>query len=245
MTAAALDIRDLHCAYEPGHEVLRGVTLQVEPGECVAVIGPNGAGKSTLVLTLAGFLEPLAGSVAVGGTGLAKNTLAEMRRKMGFLFQNLDDQLFMPTVREDLLFGPLKAGVALADAEKRAQILLERLELGAIAHIFPGHLSGGQKRLASLAAVLSLEPELLVLDEPTSYLDPHARRCFIRHLAALPQARLVSTHDLEMILEVCSRVVILNHGQIVASGVPSTLLSDAALMAAHGLEVPYSLRGRH
>lgn len=240
----ALALENLHCQYDPGCDVLKGVSLQMQAGECVALVGPNGAGKSTLVLTLAGFLEPVAGTAAVAGLAVRPETLADVRRRAGFLFQNLDDQLFMPTVREDLLFGPLKAGMPRPAAEARVAWLLERLELNAIADVFPGHLSGGQKRLASLAAVLSLEPELLVLDEPTSYLDAHARRCFIRQLSSLGQARLICTHDLEMVLEVCSRVVVLAAGRIVADGAPAIILADATLMEAHGLEVPYSLRPR-
>jgi energy-coupling factor transporter ATP-binding protein EcfA2 len=241
---AALEIVGLRYRYPGGVEALRGVDLAVAPGECVGLVGPNGAGKTTLVLTLAGFCRPDAGQVRVQGIALEPCALARVRAQVGFVFQNLDDQLFMPSVLEDVEFGPLKAGVPPATAHAQAHAILDEMGLGDLAGRFPGHLSAGQKRLATLAAVLVLQPALLVLDEPTSFLDPAARRRFMAHLAALPQARLLVTHDLEMVLELCTRVVLLADGQVVATGAPAALLAQEALLAAHHLEVPYSLRPR-
>jgi cobalt/nickel transport system ATP-binding protein len=211
----------------------------------VAVVGPNGAGKTTLVSLLAGFLEPSAGSVRLGELTLRPETVAALRARAGFLFSNPDDQLFMPTVLEDAAFGPLAAGVAPEEARRRAGALLEELGLSAAAHRFPGHLSAGQKRLATLAGVLVMEPDLIVLDEPTAFLDPHARRQLMERVRGLEPTRLVITHDLELVVELCSRVYLLDAGQVVAEGTPAAVLGDDALMRAHRLERPHVLAHRH
>jgi len=237
-------IRNLTYGYHAHEPVLRGLDLEVQPGECLAVVGPNGAGKTTLIMTLAGFCLPFTGEAAAHGLAVAAPNLAAIRARTGFVLQNLDDQLFMPSILEDVMIGPLKAGVAPAAARERALALLGQVGLAALADEFPGHLSAGQKRLATLAAVLVAAPDLLVLDEPTLYLDPWARRALIRQVAALPQSRLIVTHDLEMVLDLCSRVVLLDGGRIVAAGQPHELLADAALLAAHRLEVPGSLQPR-
>ena len=242
LPSSILRLADIHYQYHDGTRALAGASLDVAAGERVAVVGPNGAGKSTLVLTLAGFCAPASGTLEMFGAPVTAKSLPLVRTRAGFVFQNLDDQLFMPTVLEDVMFGPLKAGVPEAEARRRAESALERMEMAKSAGQFPGHLSAGQKRMASLAAVLVQEPELLVLDEPTSFLDPHARRCLIDRLKMLPMAQLVVTHDLEMVLELCGRVVVLSGGRIIADGQPAEILRDAALMATHRLEVPYSLR---
>lgn len=243
MSECALKIDGLAYAYHEGEPVLDGLALEVRHGECVGIAGPNGAGKTTLVMTLAGFCLPHAGRVEVLGRELRKENLAAIRAGTGFLLQNLDDQLFMPSVLEDAMIGLLKSGMPAAEAERRARETLARVGLETLADEFPGHLSAGQKRLATLAVVLAADPDLLVLDEPTLYLDPWARRRFIERLAALEHTRLIVSHDLEMLAEVCSRIVILDRGRTVCSGPPREILGDAALMAAHRLEVPYSLRG--
>ncbi len=242
-TAPVLRLADVQYRYHDGTRALAGASLSVARGERVALVGPNGAGKTTLVLALAGFCVPESGVLEMFGAPVTRASLPEVRGRTGFVFQNADDQLFMPTVLEDVMFGPLKAGVPGPEARRRAESALERMEIATIAGQFPGHLSAGQKRMASLAAVLVQEPELLVLDEPTSFLDPHARRCLIERLKGLPMAQLVVTHDLEMVLELCGRVVLLSGGTVAAEGCPSGLLRDAALMEAHRLEVPHSLRG--
>jgi cobalt/nickel transport system ATP-binding protein len=241
----ALQIEDLAFRYDDGTEALRGVSLSVAPGACAGIVGPNGAGKTTLVSVLAGFGTPRAGTIRFGELTLGADTLAAVRAKVGFLFSNPDDQLFMPTVLEDTCFGPLAAGAEPGEAKRRAVALLEELGIGALAGKFPGHLSAGEKRLATLAGVLVMAPELIVLDEPSAFLDPHARRGLIALLAALPQTRLVITHDLELVVELCSQVHVLDRGEVVAAGEPSAILGDEALMRAHRLERPHLLAHRH
>jgi len=243
--SAALEVRSLAYRYPDGTEALRGVALHAPAGACVAVVGPNGAGKSTLVSVLAGFLDPSAGSIRVGDLVLGRETLAQVRARTGFIFSNPDDQLFMPTVLEDACFGPLAAGAPPEAARARALALLGELGIAEVAGKFPGHLSAGQKRLATLAGVLVMDPDLLVLDEPTAFLDPYARRNLIERLRALRQTRLVISHDLELVVELCSQVFLLDRGVVVAAGSPSSLLADEALMRAHRLERPHILAHRH
>jgi cobalt/nickel transport system ATP-binding protein len=231
--------------YPDGTEALRDVSLRVAPGAAVAVVGPNGAGKTTLVSILAGFLEPGAGRIRLGALELGPATLAAVRARAGFIFSNPDDQLFMPTVLEDACFGPLAAGVPPDEARRRAEAQLADLGIAELAPRFPGHLSAGQKRLATLAGVLVMDPALLVLDEPTAFLDPHARRHLLQRLAALSQSRLLITHDLELVVELCSEVYLLDRGAVVAHGAPAEVLGDEALMAAHRLERPHILAHRH
>ncbi len=242
MPEPAIQIEKLTFGYHAGEKALDALDLEVRDGECLGIVGPNGAGKTTLVLTLAGFCMPDSGSVRILGQDLRRENLAGIRARMGFVLQNLDDQLFMPTVLEDVTIGPLKVGLPPAEAEAKAIHLLERMGLAPLANEFPGHLSAGQKRLSTLATALIQDPELLILDEPTLYLDPYARRIFIEQVRPLPHTRLVISHDLEMVLELCTRIVILDHGRIAAAGLPNALLADPALMAAHRLEVPHSLR---
>ncbi|HBA82784.1 MAG TPA: cobalt ABC transporter ATP-binding protein [Verrucomicrobia bacterium] len=237
---AALEMEKLEFTYHDGTQALNGFSATIEEGECVGLVGPNGAGKTTLVLSLAGFLEPAAGQICVHGETLNARTLPHIRQQIGFTFHDPDDQLFMPTVLEDVCFGPLNAGRS--DVEAQARCLLETLEISGLADRFPGHLSAGQKRLATLAGVLIMNPSVLVLDEPTAFLDPHARRQVIEHLRKLSPSRLIVTHDMELVLELCAKVIVISQGRNVAEGKPPGVLADAALMAAHRLEVPYSLR---
>ena len=243
--STAVDVRDLRYRYPDGTEALRGLTLAAEPGSAVAVVGPNGAGKTTLVSILAGFLEPAGGEVRIGDLLLGRATVAAARARAGFIFSNPDDQLFMPTVIEDACFGPLAAGVAPEEARRVALARLADLGLEEVASKFPGHLSAGQKRLATLAGVLVMDPDLLVLDEPTAFLDPHARRHLVELLGALRQTRLVISHDLELVVELCSHVYVIDRGEIVAHGPPPDVLGDEALMRAHRLERPHILAHRH
>ncbi len=243
--SAALEVRDVAYRYPDGTEALRRVTLRAAPGAAVALVGPNGAGKTTLVSLLAGFLAPTAGEVRVAGVRLEEGTAAGIRARTGFLFANPDDQLFMPTVLEDACFGPLAAGVPAGEARRRALAQLGALGIDGLAPRFPGHLSAGQKRLATLAGALVMEPELLVLDEPTAFLDPHARRHLIRTLGALRPTRLLVTHDLELVVELCAEVYVLDGGEVVARGAPDAVLGDEALMRAHRLERPHVLAHRH
>jgi cobalt/nickel transport system ATP-binding protein len=238
---ALIELEDVRYAYHDGPEALRGVTLRLDAGERAALVGPNGAGKSTLLLALAG-LVPAQGTIRVGGVTLGRSTLREIRRKVGLVFQDSNDQLFMPTVAEDVAFGPSQMGLPREEVDRRVGEALRSVGLEGLGGRAPHHLSGGERRAASLATVLPLEPDVLALDEPTGELDPRSRRRVIGLLRGLGRACLIATHDLEMALEICGRAVILDAGAVVADGAPKTLFADAALMEAHGLEVPASLR---
>jgi cobalt/nickel transport system ATP-binding protein len=235
----SLEVAGLAYAYPDGHQALFGVDLTIGRGERVALLGPNGAGKTTLVLHLNGILTPGAGSVRVGGLPVAKDTLPEIRRRVGIVFQDPDDQLFMPTVREDVAFGPANAGLRGAALDARVRDALERVGMAGHEDRAPHHLSFGQRRRVAVATVLAMEPEILVLDEPSANLDPAARRELADVLRSLDLTVLMVTHDLPYALELCPRSVILSDGVIAADAPTPELLSDAALLARHRLELPY------
>jgi cobalt/nickel transport system ATP-binding protein len=234
----ALDVRGLCFSYPDGRRALDHVDLDVEPGERVAVLGPNGAGKTTLVLHLNGILRPAGGHVAVGGVPVTRDRLPEVRRRVGIVFQDPDDQLFMPSVHDDVAFGPANLGLRGDALELRVAESLAAVGMGEHAARRPHHLSFGERRRVALATVLAMRPEVLVLDEPTSNLDPVARRELADILRALGLATLVVTHDLPYALELCARAVILDAGRVVATGPTATLLGDRELLAAHRLELP-------
>jgi cobalt/nickel transport system ATP-binding protein len=217
---------------------LYGVDLHVHPGERVALLGPNGAGKTTLVLHLNGILTPGAGSVTVSGLPVTKDHLAEVRRRVGIVFQDPDDQLFMPTVREDVAFGPRNLGMRGRELDEAVAGALEQVGMADHADRAPHHLSFGQRRRVAVATVLAMSPEILVLDEPSSNLDPASRRELADIVRALPVTVLMVTHDLPYALELCPRAVILDGGTIVADGTTAELLADEALMTRHRLELP-------
>ncbi|MGW0466969.1 energy-coupling factor ABC transporter ATP-binding protein [Streptomyces sp. NPDC003027] len=235
----SLDVRGLAYAYPDGHQALFGVDLTVERGERVALLGPNGAGKTTLVLHLNGILTAGAGTVAVAGLPVEKRNLAEIRRRVGIVFQDPDDQLFMPTVREDVAFGPAAAGLRGERLESVVHRALERVGMARYADRPPHHLSFGQRRRVAVATVLAMEPEILVLDEPSSNLDPASRRELADILRSLDVTVLMVTHDLPYALELCPRSVILGDGVIAADGPTGKILADAELMGRHRLELPY------
>ncbi len=236
-----LEVRDLSYAYEEGQIALAGITLEIADGERVGLVGPNGAGKSTLLLSLVGLLGAT-GTVVVDGVTLSRKTTREVRAKVGLVFQDPDDQLFMPTVGEDVAFGPRQMGLDEDEVRERVRAALAAVGLEGFEERVPYRLSGGERRAASLATVLSMRPRLLALDEPTNGLDPRARRRVLGLLCSRSDACLLATHDLESVLELCSRVVLLDEGRVVAEGAPRTVLADAELLRAHGLEVPLSIR---
>jgi cobalt/nickel transport system ATP-binding protein len=247
MTSAA-EVRNLSFGYGEAPEALRGVSFSVAPGECVGVVGPNGAGKSTLLLHLNGILpeEPSASAaVLIDGEPITRANLPEVRRRVGLLFQDADDQIFCPTVFEDVAFGPAQLGVGEPELRRIVRGALARVRLDGFEERLPHHLSLGEKRRVCLAGLLACEPKILVLDEPTAGLDPRGRRELVALLASLPATRIVASHDLDMVVALCSRVIVLDRGAVVASGKTREVLADEPLMLAHGLERPHSLQHPH
>ncbi len=236
---ASLDVSGLAFAYPDGHQALFGVDLTIAQGERVALLGPNGAGKTTLVLHLNGILTGGAGTVTVAGLPVDKRNMAEIRRKVGIVFQDPDDQLFMPTVREDVAFGPAAAGMKGPELEACVRKALALVGMEEYADRPPHHLSFGQRRRVAVATVLAMEPEILVLDEPSSNLDPASRRELADILRSLDVTVLMVTHDLPYALELCPRALILSGGVIAADGATGDLLMDEDLMRAHRLELPF------
>ncbi|MFC7340126.1 energy-coupling factor ABC transporter ATP-binding protein [Saccharopolyspora griseoalba] len=240
--APALEVSGLTYAYPDGHAALRGVDLRVAPGERVAVLGPNGAGKTTMTLHLNGVLRGSTGRISVAGLEVAERNLKEIRRRVGLVFQDPDDQLFMPTVREDVAFGPANFGARGAELEQRVHGALDAVGMAEQAHRSPMHLSGGQRKRVALAAVLACRPELLVLDEPSANLEPVARRELAEVLLSLDSTMLMVTHDLPYALQLCPRSVVIDDGRVVADAPTADLLADEEFLAAHRLELPYGFR---
>jgi cobalt/nickel transport system ATP-binding protein len=238
-TVPSLQVSGLAFAYPDGHQALFGVDLTIRRGERVALLGPNGAGKTTLVLHLNGILPSGAGTVAVGGLPVVKEHMREIRRRVGIVFQDPDDQLFLPTVAEDVAFGPANFGVTGDALRARVDAALAAVGMAEHRDRSPQHLSGGQRRRVALATVLACEPEILVLDEPSTNLDPVARRELAEVLLALAPTMLMVTHDLPYALQLCPRSVVLDDGVVVADGPTRELLADNELLRRHRLELPY------
>jgi cobalt/nickel transport system ATP-binding protein len=238
MSVPVLDLRGVAYAYPGGHQALFGVDLHVHRGERVALLGPNGAGKTTLVLHLNGILVPGRGSVTVSGLPVTPATLLEVRRRVGIVFQDPDDQLFMPTVRDDVAFGPANLGLRGPELEARVMEALTAVGVEDLADRAPHHLSFGQRRRVAIATVLAMRPEVLVLDEPSSNLDPASRRELAGILRSLDVTVLMVTHDLPYAVELCDRSVVLSEGTVVADGPIREVLADAELMGRHRLELP-------
>lgn len=238
MSTPVLDVRGLDHAYPDGHRSLCGVDLHVHPGERVALLGPNGAGKTTLVLHLNGILTPDAGTVAVSGLPVERENLQEIRRRVGLVFQDPDDQLFTGSVREDVGFGPANLGLRGAELEARILTALESVGMAEYADRPPHHLSFGQRRRVAVATVLAMRPEILVLDEPSSNLDPASRRELAEIVRSLGVTVLMVTHDLPYAWELCPRAVVMHEGQVVADGETGGVLADEELMQRSRLELP-------
>jgi cobalt/nickel transport system ATP-binding protein len=231
-----IEVEDLHFAYPDGREALFGVSLRVEPGEKVALVGPNGAGKSTLMLHLNGILRGR-GDVRVSGMTVEEKNLGQVRAAVGLVFQNPDDQLFSPTVFDDVAFGPLHMGYPEEVVRQRVEKALALVDMSGYGDRVSHHLSIGEKKRIAIATVLSMEPEILVLDEPSAGLDPRARRNLIHLLRDLDMTMLVSSHDMALVAELFPRIVIMDGGLIVAEGSTADVLADGDLLAQHGLEM--------
>lgn len=240
----ALVIEDLSFAYPNGQPVLDRFALTVETGERVALLGPNGAGKTTFALHINGVLELQSGSIIVNQLNLTEDNLTEIRRRVGMVFQNADDQLFMPSVREDVAFGPANLKLSRDEQRQRVTEALAAVDASDLADRTPHHLSGGEKRRVAIATVLAMRPDLLVLDEPTSGLDPAGRRELTNLLVSLDLTQLIITHDLPLALELCPRAVIISGGTVVADGPTADLLADAELLRRHRLELPFGFDPR-
>lgn len=244
----AIEVKNLSFTFPGGEPALRNVNIEADPGECVGIIGPNGAGKSTLLQHLNGLLPetfPESAPVTVFGRPVNEATLHETHRDVGFLFQDPDDQLFCPTVFEDVGFGPAQFGLKGEALGVCVRDALAKVGLSGFENRPPHHLSGGEKQRVCLAGILACEPRILVLDEPTSDLDPRGRRALVSLLRGIAAVRIIASHDLELIVDLCSRVYLLDGGEVVAAGPTLEVLSNETLMLAHGLEKPHSLQHRH
>ncbi len=236
-----IEFENVSFAYEPGRPVLNHLSFRIGDGESVGLIGANGAGKSTVMKVLLGLLRG-EGRVLVDGVEVRRGTLREVRRKLGFVLQNSDHQMFMPTVLEDMTFGPMNYGATRSEAEARADAALERLGVPELKRRHNHKLSGGEKRMAAIATILAMEPETILMDEPTAALDPCNRRLVINVIRGLNQTKLITSHDLDMILDTCARVILLSGGEIAADGPAETILHDRALLEAHRMELPLRLQ---
>ncbi len=229
-------------AYPDGTAALSEISFCIHHGEAVAIIGANGAGKSTLLQHLSGCLLPVNGEVRIGDLPVGATTVREVRKTVGMVFQNPDDQLFLPTVYDDVAFGPLNLGLDGSVLDQRVRTALETVSAAHLSAKPPYRLSGGEKKRVAIAAVLAMEPNILVMDEPTAGLDPCARREIMRLLQAFQHTRIIASHDLDMVAEVCSRVLVLHEGRILADGIPARIFTDTALLSACRLEPPFSMQ---
>ena len=238
-----IEFQNVSFAYEKDRLVLRDLSFRIEDGEAVGLIGANGAGKSTVMKLLLGLLQG-EGKILVDGVEVKRDTLGEIRRKLGFVLQNSDNQMFMPTVYEDMIFAPLNYMLSREEADARVDAVLARLHLEDLKHRYNHKISGGEKRMAAIATILAMEPEAILMDEPSSALDPYNRRLVINTIRELSQTKLITSHDLDLILDTCGRVILLSNGRIAADGPAQELLRDRALLEANRMELPLSLTGR-
>ena len=238
-----IEFQRVSFSYEKGRAVIQDLSFKIEKGESVGLIGANGAGKSTVMKLLLGLLQG-EGKILVDGRAVESASLGEVRRKLGFVLQNSDNQMFMPTVYEDMIFAPLNYGLSREEAEKRVDGVLEQLGLQDLKHRHNHKISGGEKRMAAIATVLAMEPAAVLMDEPTSALDPYNRRLVINMIRNLPQTKLITSHDLDMILDTCDRVILLSRGKIVADGPADAILRDKALLEGNRMELPFCLAGK-
>jgi len=242
MSHHTIDVETLGFKYPDGTCALDGVSFHIGHGESIALVGANGAGKSTLLMHLNGLLSPSSGTVNIGGTPVTKGTLPDIRKTVGMVFQDPDDQLFMPTVLEDVSFGPANLGLPEEDVLQRATDALERVGALKLKDRPPYRLSGGEKRAVSIATVLAMYPDILVMDEPSSNLDPRARRRLIELLDTFEHTKIIATHDLDLALDLCERTIVLHEGRVVADGATREIFVDDALLEASALERPAGLR---
>ncbi len=242
MSHHIVEFRDVHYRYPDGTAALNGLSVRITHGESVGIVGANGAGKSTFLMHTNGFLLPQKGSITIGDLDLNKHSCHEVRKMVGLIFQNPDDQLFMPTVFEDVAFGPLNLGLSAERVSRCVEDALETVAALDLRNKPPHHLSGGQKSAVAIAAVLAMQPDILVMDEPASHLDPKSRRALINLLRHFHHTKIIASHDLDLILDVCERCVIMKGGRVVADGHAEEILADRQLLEENNLELPLSLQ---
>ena len=238
-----VEFNNVSFSYEKGLTVLNGMSFSIAEGETVGIIGANGAGKSSLLKVLLGLL-PHEGEVLVNGIPVCKQNLPEIRRILGFILQNSDNQMFMPTVYDDMMFGLLNYGMSKQEANERVDAVLEQLDLGKLKSKYNHKISGGEKRMAAIATVLAMDPEIIVMDEPSVSLDPYNRRSVINVINSLSQTKIIASHDLDMIMETCKRVILIADGHVIASGSTEEILSNKELLENNRLELPISIAAR-
>ncbi len=244
MSHHIVEFKNVSFQYPDGTEALRDVSFRITHGESVGIIGANGAGKSTLLLHMNGYLMPTSGTVNIGDLFLTRQTRHEIRRKVGIVFQNPDDQLFMPTVYEDVAFGPLNLCLDETAVRARVEFALNLVNGLELKNKPPHHLSCGQKSAVAIAAVMAVEPDILAMDEPGANLDPRSRRLLINLLKTFQHSKIIASHDLDLILDVCQRCIVIKEGNVVADGPVSAILTDKKLLEENNLELPLSLQGR-
>ena len=237
-----IEFQNVSFSYDGERPVVENLSFTIENGESVGLIGANGAGKSTIMKLLLGLLSGQ-GQILVDGLTVNKQNLPAIRQKIGFVLQDSDNQMFMPTVYEDMIFGPRNYGLSKEETEKRVDDILSQLGLQNLKHRHNHKISGGEKRMAAIATILAMEPEVILMDEPSTALDPVNRRTVIRTINGLPQTKLIASHDLDMILDTCQRVILLSHGKIAADGDAETILRDKELLEANRMELPFCLQG--
>ena len=242
MSHHIVEVKDLEYVYPDGTKAVQGVSFRITHGESVGIVGANGAGKSTLLLHLIGIHIPTTGTVRVGDYPIAKETISNIRRSVGVIFQNPDDQLFMPTVYDDVAFGPLNLGLPLSEVEARVEQALQTVGAAHLKDRPPYKLSGGEKRSVSIASVLAMAPDILVMDEPSAALDPQARRRLIKLLASFEHTKIIASHDLDLVLDLCQRTIVLSQGRIIADGPTLEIFNDEALLAQAHLEKPFRMQ---
>ena len=237
-----IQFENVSFSYDSAQSVVENLSFTIGKGETVGLIGANGAGKSTIMKLLLGLIHGQ-GEITVDGLPLNKQNIPAIRQKIGFVLQDSDNQMFMPTVYEDMIFGPRNYGLSKEETERRGDDVLNRLGLSELKHRYNHKISGGEKRMAAIATILAMEPEMILMDEPSTALDPVNRRTVINTIRQLPQTKLIASHDLDMILDTCQRVILLSHGNIVADGDAEAILRDKPLLEANRMELPFCLQG--
>ena len=237
-----IQFQNVSFSYDSANPVVQNLSFTIQKGETVGLIGANGAGKSTIMKLLLGLIRGQ-GEITVDDLPLNKQNIPAIRQKIGFVLQDSDNQMFMPTVYEDMIFGPRNYGLSKEETERRVDDVLNRLGLSELKHRYNHKISGGEKRMAAIATILAMEPEMILMDEPSTALDPVNRRTVINTIRCLPQTKLIASHDLDMILDTCQRVILLSHGNIVADGDAEAILRDKALLEANRMELPFCLQG--